>query len=58
MLEECGKYVYCYIDIFVHLVGIFEEVTARMHGKENLKNLKMWIRSPQILQKSRGTSKF
>ena len=35
MLEECGKY----IDIFVHVVGIFEEVSARMQGKGNLKRI-------------------
>jgi hypothetical protein len=23
--------------MFVHVVGIFEEVSARMHGQENLK---------------------
>jgi hypothetical protein len=49
-------YIYCYIDMFVHVVDIFEEVSARMHGQENLqkKKFKMWIRFSQIFQKSRS----
>ena len=30
---------YCYINIYVHLVGIFEESSMRMHGTENFKKL-------------------
>jgi len=28
-------YTYCYINIYVHLVGIFEELSTRLHGTEN-----------------------
>jgi hypothetical protein len=29
--------IYCYINIYVHSVGIFEESSVRMHGMENFK---------------------
>jgi hypothetical protein len=31
--------IYCYINIHVYLVGIFEELSKTMHGTENLKLL-------------------
>ena len=29
--------IYCYINMYVHLVGIFGELSTRMHGMEILK---------------------
>jgi hypothetical protein len=29
--------IYCHINIHVHLVGIFKEVTTKMRGMENFK---------------------
>jgi hypothetical protein len=30
--------IYCYVDILMHLVAVYEDVSTKMHGKENIKN--------------------
>jgi len=39
--------IYCYINIYVYLVGIFEESSMRMHG---MKNFKKFMRISQMVQ--------